>query len=619
VGATRLSVAAASLPSGLSVSFPIPNPVGLATAPVQITAASTLAPGTYPVTLQATRTGAATVVASRTLVVVVSDPGQASAALWVQELEWGQTVLAPNLRLVAGKAALLRVQLLADRAGVAAPTLTAAVQDAAGTLLDSVTLLGPATVPTAVAEGDLPAGGGQSGSSYTAILPAADVRQGITVTIQALGVASRSFTPSVAAGTVLDLTTVPVICAGVTPVLPDDAALTQALTAFWPLQGVALTRRAAYTTATVVASPGTDSATDTSAYGWDQLVSEIAALRAVDGNTGCYYGFFNPGLKFPIYGTIVGLSYLGVGCGLGIDQATAAAMLANGFRNVDSPLDLATAVMVHELGHAFNLEHAPAGGAGTPQLDYPYLGAAIGSWGFDPAALADYDPAATSDIMSYSTTPHWVSDWDYLNAMAYLDATGGSTGTIPAASEQWVVSGWLAPDGTPHLAPLVRVTCPPVAPVAGDLTLRLSTATGSRDIACSALQVPDLPAGHRHFSFTVPAGDELTAATLHTAQAGSVRRLKAGSLAARTLAAASAAEAGSLVAQEAGGVLHLEWDAAVHPYVNVLHEGAVRTTLALHLTGGSADLPVAGLPAGGRFVLHYSDGLNPVVRSLARP
>jgi len=590
-----------------------------AAAPVQITAAASLAPGSYPVTLQATRIGTATTTSTRTLVVVVTDPAQASAALWFQAVEWGQSVVAPNLRLVAGKPALLRVQLLADRPGAAAPVLTATVRSAAGTLVDTLELQGPATVPTTVAEGDLPAGAA-SGSSYSAVLPAGDVLPGMTVSLQALGVAAMTVSPSVAAGTVLDLTAVPVIVAGVAPELPADSVLADALTAFWPIQGVAVTHRAPYTTTTVIANPGTDAATDTSAYGWDQLLSEIAALRTVDGKTGNYYGFLNPGLQFPIYGSIVGLSYLGVGAGIGIDQATAAAMLAHGFVNDDSPLDMATAVMVHEEGHAFNLEHAPAGGAGSPQLDYPYLGAGIGSWGFDPAAQAVYDPATCTDIMSYASTHHWISDWDYLNAMAFLEVASGSAGSLtPAASEQWVVSGWLSPDGTPHLAPLVRVTCPRVPPVAGDLTLRLTTAGGTRSISCSAVQVPDLPAGHRHFAFTVPAGGELTGAAIQTPRAGSFERVKTRSLAARAQAVAAAALDGSLVVREAGGVLHLEWDATAHPYVNVFQEGTGRTTLGLHLTGGRVDLPVGGLPAGGRFVIHYSDGLNAVVRGVDRP
>jgi hypothetical protein len=72
------------------------------------------------------------------------------------------------------------------------------------------------------------------------------------------------------------------------------------------------------------------------------------------------------------------------------------------------------------------------------------------------------------------------------------------------------------------------------------------------------------------------------------------------------------------VAREASGQLHLEWDARLHPYGNVIHQGERHTTLGLHLAGGSADLSLAGLPAGGWFLIHYSDGLNPVVRAMPR-
>ena len=599
----------------------------LASAPLAIDATSAT-PGTYTLNLVATRNGGATPgSATRSLAVTVT-PASASPTLWIQDVEWGQTTLAPNLNLVSGKPALLRVLLAADRAGVQAPAVTATVTNAAGATVDSVTLQGPATVPTTIVEGDLPTATAPSGSSYTAVLPLADLQPGLSVAISA-GTASATVKPTVTPGTVMNLTVVPVYVQGVAPVLPATTEITRELTAFWPVQGVTLVQRAPYVTTTVIPAPSNANTLSNDTFdAWGELLSELNALRIVDGGTANYYGIFNPGYTEQAvdqYGAILGLSVVGEGIGVGIDATAANQLVGWGFQNYDPEMNLATEVMVHEEGHAFGLNHAPAGGAASPQLDYPYAGAATGSWGFDPVAMTAYAPTGTYDIMSYASDQHWVSDWDYLNALGFITETQGGTAFTADAqtgADQYVVGGWIGPDNRAHLAPLVQVACPARAPRAGDLKLVLKTAAGTRTIPFSAAPVPDLPAGYRHFAFTVPASTELLSARIQVPGAPPTLRpqglLRTRTLAARTQALGAAAATGSLVIRETPGSLHLAWDAQAHPYVNVLHEGAARTTLALHLQGGAADVPLAGLPAGGRFILHYSDGLNTVTRTVER-
>jgi hypothetical protein len=627
VGATNLTPSA---PSGLTVAFSNADPTGLSAVPLSITASPTLSAGSYTVTLQATRTGAGgvagNIVAAAPLSLTVAVNTASTPTLWIQNVEWGQSVVAPNLRLVGGKPALLRVQLLADRNGVPAPPVTATIKGRNGTTLDTVTLLGPGTVPMTVNEGDLPTASSVSASTYAAILPATDIQPGMQVTIQAAGAASQTLGPSVDPGHLLNLVAVPITCQGVAPVLPADSVLSQELTAFWPVQSVNVTHRAPYTTSTVIPQPSSNPLNDTSGDGWVQLLLEMASLRIVDGSTANYYGFFNPGLQKGFTSSIAGISLLGDGTGIGVDVTTASL-----FQNDDPTLDLATTIMVHEVGHAFNLNHAPAGGAGLPQLNYPYSnfqtsakgGAVIGAWGFDPVAQKAYDPSTYFDVMSYATATHWVSDWDYLSALGFLGETENppvSLGAVVAsgAADQWVVSGWIRPDGQIRLSPLVRVACAPVVPKAGALNLVLESSSTARTVPFAATLVPDLPAGYQHFAFTVPAREELTSAEVRAPGGQSARRAITQSLADRAMAVAASSRDGSLVAQEAGDRLHLEWDAQTHPFVSVYYEGSSRTTLALNLTGGSADLALTGLPAHGQFVIHYSDGLNAVARITPR-
>lgn len=68
--------------------------------------------------------------------------------------------------------------------------------------------------------------------------------------------------------------------------------------------------------------------------------------------------------------------------------------------------------LAHELGHIHGRRHAPCGGASGTDAAYPYGGAAIGVWGFDPRTSTFLDPEDTRDFMSYCS-PDWVSDYTW--------------------------------------------------------------------------------------------------------------------------------------------------------------------------------------------------------------
>jgi hypothetical protein len=73
--------------------------------------------------------------------------------------------------------------------------------------------------------------------------------------------------------------------------------------------------------------------------------------------------------------------------------------------------------LAQEMGHALDRKHAPAGGAGGPDPNYPtyndYPSGSIGEYGFDVVTSEVYDPNETIDFMGYASD-RWVSPYTYM-------------------------------------------------------------------------------------------------------------------------------------------------------------------------------------------------------------
>ncbi len=118
-----------------------------------------------------------------------------------------------------------------------------------------------------------------------------------------------------------------------------------------------------------------------------ELIRETEAIHAMDGASGHYMGILQDG----------GLANLG------------GKVSVSPFSN---------SIMAHELGHNMSLPHAPCGDPPGPDPNYPYPDGIIGVWGYDQ----DYDVLVnpnTQDLMSYCSSPHWISDYNFTKAMNY--------------------------------------------------------------------------------------------------------------------------------------------------------------------------------------------------------
>lgn len=140
---------------------------------------------------------------------------------------------------------------------------------------------------------------------------------------------------------------------------------------------------------------------------WGNLlraVSDYAVDAEEETPNTYYYGLFDPAPSANIYcrqgGCTLGLSTLAVEA-----QDFPRASIGLGFRGV------AASTLVHEVGHAHGLPHAPCGRPSQVDPDYPYPEGDIGVWGYS-IATDQLRPDSRSDMMGYCS-PIWISDYNF--------------------------------------------------------------------------------------------------------------------------------------------------------------------------------------------------------------
>lgn len=215
--------------------------------------------------------------------------------------------------------------------------------------------------------------------------------------------------------------------------------------------------------------------------GWGQWINEISVIAIQDGRRGYYYG---------VIGTsptgLLGLANFAVPWSVGVAEAS---------------------TYTHEIGHNMNLRHAPCGGAGGPDPDYPYGNASIGIWGYDFDNKVLYNPDTYVDVMSYCN-PVWISDFYFDKATTHrITGDGGvdtSDGAIsPDRGEMLVVWGTVI-DGELKLDPAFVLKGPAELPGAdGPYRVEGLGADGERRFSLSFTPTP-LEHGGGSFVFFVP-------------------------------------------------------------------------------------------------------------------
>ena len=205
------------------------------------------------------------------------------------------------------------------------------------------------------------------------------------------------------------------------------------------------------------------------------LLSETRAIQALEGGTGHYMGMMAGGSG--------GIAYL------------------PGRVSFSSPDPES---MAHELGHNFNLPHAPCGVDGPW---FPHAEGSIGVWGYDFRAGGRLVHPSRPDLMSYCSGA-WISDYHFARAARYRLADAGTSATQPTASprESLLLWGGTGPDGALFLQPAFVTEAPAVLPQAGGgyrLTGWTRSGTELFSLAFDMAEVADGD-GRYSFAFVLP-------------------------------------------------------------------------------------------------------------------
>ena len=347
--------------------------------------------------------------------------------------------------LVTGEDALLRVFVMVDEQADAGMPPVRATFFLDGAEIHTADIAGRETrIPSAIDEGSL-------SSSANEIIPGSVIAPGLELVVEidpdgtldpSLGIRNRipesdRLSIDVRTPPGLDLTVVPLIWLedpdhGVveeTEGLTRDDDLFRATRYLLPVRDIEFdvtVREPVYT--------GVQPVYDNH----DRLIREIEAIRVMDGGNGLYMGVLQDG---------GGATTLG--------GRSLVAKLNEG-------------VIVHEIGHTFDLLHAPCGALGALDYDYPYRDGSIGAWGYN---IFDNEmvPPDTPDLMGYCPDPFWISDYHFRRAMLNRIREAASRQALSgnAASRVLLVWGGVSERDGLVIEPSFVVDAPPYLPGEG--------------------------------------------------------------------------------------------------------------------------------------------------------
>ena len=496
--------------------------------------------------------------------------------------------------LVADKDAYLRVFVVASGANTLTPSVRVRLSRN-GTLVQTLTIpASGSSVPTSVDQSSM-------SKSWNVKIPGATIQPGLQIladvdpsgAIQESNKQNNSF-PTNGSPLALPISALQTFRLRFVPMVQAENGRTGGITAsnietyltftrkIHPVSSIDADMRAPYT----VKGLGFDPQGNT----WQAAVAELDAVRVAEGSNRFYYGVVNTDYNG---GGVVGIAAgIPAGAALGWD------------RFPDAPITVA-----HEIGHDWGRRHAPCGGAGGPDPNFPYPLGLIGVYGLDIETLEVKAPSANTDIMGYCDAKFWISDYTFGGIFAYrVSHPSATVAPVPSL----LVWGRIE-NGVPTLEPAFEVTAPPAFPTSvGPYAVEGLDVAGERVffVPFAAEQMPDVAGDVRHFAFAVPMSVEQSAriATLRLIAPGREASVHAAALPIGQGAQLSlqAAPASASVTRAAVNRVSVRWNANEYPLI-IVRDALTGSILSL-ARGGDASVTTTG----GDVELVFSDGIHTV-------
>jgi hypothetical protein len=524
---------------------------------------ASLPQGTHNLTLEVKDSKGATATQTQTVTVSMAPP---ATDVTINKIEWGQTIMSASPRLVADKDALLRVYVLGNHAGVQGTVVT--VTGTRGSQnFGPLTLTGPATAPTTADQTNL-------NQQWTVNIPGNWIESGLSLVVNAGG-QTQTVTPDIGAANVLPITAIPVKQGGSTG-SPLDIA--QSMKQIWPLKDINVISHATYT---VSYSLGATT-------NWDTLLQDLDNAHSSDGSARDWLGWVNITYQSGIFG----IGYVGEGTALSADSDTMTS--------------------VHELGHNMDRNHAPCGGASSPDPNYPVSSAHLDGYGYDFVSGELRIPTVAYDIMGYCD-PQWVSAFNYQAVQSWLESHPVSTSSAATGQPRIIIAGSVRQGGTHvELRPLAAILGPEKISTEGDWTATVRGNGKSVTVPFKLKQVADVGGEDlQHFSVLVPDLGAVDSVEISNGRKMMLKKV--------ATVVHGTTEPKVAVVKAEGGV-KMVWNEREWPYASIAHfdSAGVRNTLSLWREGGEAVVSTEGLPQGGSFEVSLSDGVSTKRVTVAR-